>query len=820
MSIKDLSLRSKMVLGGMLLVLIPIIIVGAVTFINSSQTLENISKVQTVQIAESLSSVVEIAIERELKTLVAVADDPFIIQVVSQNKYDDLYERLADLFKLLGVDYESLAFIDQDGVVRVDGVDKKRIGFTIPQRDSVHLAERGKTVILPLVVSHATGEPVFGLIAPIMSKDGRFLGGVLGVLKADFLVRCISSLRLGKTGYAFMLDQNGTIIAHPDPKNIMRLSTATEEKGLKEASTNMIRQETGRAEYTYQGVKKVVGYAPLKLTGWSIAVTQHKREIMALAYTNRNLLLVVCGFFLVLTVLAVFFFSRTISSPVQKTLTTLNQAIEQATEAIIIIGLDRKVQFANPAIAKITDRPVHEMIGKSPHLKNANMIGSREIWEILEKGQVWNGRVTGVKKDSSVFSMNMTVTPVRDEAGKTNCFLAIGRDITRELMIDAQLRQSQKMEAVGTLAGGIAHDFNNILAAVMGYTEIAMVKLQQPELRHYLEQVLTASERAKGLVTQILTFSLKAEKEIKAVDISLLVREVLKLLRATIPSTIEIRSDIDSEVGEVLADPIRLHQVVMNLCTNAAYAMREKGGILEVALNNAEITQEMSPLFSDLKPGPYVKLRVNDTGVGIAPVIMDKIFDPFFTTKERGKGTGLGLSVVYGIVKECGGAVAVQSEPGRGSTFSIYLPEIERGQELAEEHSSPIQGGNERIVFIDDENTLAEMGREMLERLGYEVIAATSSARALEIFRAQPDRFDLVITDMTMPGMTGKELATELLRIRPDIPIILCTGFSEFISEEEARLMGIREFAIKPLSLRGIAKLIRRALEKRESLLC
>lgn len=378
-----------------------------------------------------------------------------------------------------------------------------------------------------------------------------------------------------------------------------------------------------------------------------------------------------------------------------------------------------------------------------------------------------------------------------------------------------QLNQAQKMEAIGTLAGGIAHDFNNILSAIIGYTEITKLKIDQPSLHRYLDQVLNACERAKNLVAQILTFSRVTELERKPVDVTSITKEAIKLLRATIPSIIEIRHRVASDVQAVLADPTQIHQVLINLCTNAAHAMREKGGVLGVELANVEVTPEMTLSQLDVSPGRYVMLTVSDTGVGIAPEVMHRIFDPFFTTKVKGEGTGLGLSVVYGIVKDFGGAITVESEPGVASVFRVYLPAITDLAEAGEESSEPLAGGDERILFIDDEEILMEMGRDILEELGYRVTAATNSQKALERFRARPGEFDLVMTDMTMPGMTGADLSREILQIRPDIPIILCTGLSEMINEEKAMAMGIREFVMKPLNLRNIAELVRRALGKR-----
>jgi len=800
-----------MVLGGTLLVLVPLIFIGAVIYINSSRALEDISNIQTVQIATSLSSMIRTAIEKDMKILAAMAKDPSIINDASREEYDGINVKLADLFKRISTDYEALAVFDQKGIIRAEGFDKNRIGISISDRDYFQTAKKGRMGNGSIVASKATGMPIFGLCAPIMSKDGVFLGGVLGVVKADFLVRYISSLKLGKTGYAFMVDQKGIVIAHPNHEYIMKLDASREGGGMKEITEKMIRQETGTSEYVYKGEKKIIGFAPMALTGWSVGVTQHKEEVMALAYTNRNLILMVSGFFFVLTVLAVFFFSRTISAPVQKTLTTLNQAIQQATEAIIIIGLDKRVQFVNPAFAAIIDRPIQDLVGKTPDLENTNLASSEEIWKALKQGKMWSGLITGVKRDSTKYSMNMTITPVRDEIGRISCFLAIARDISRELMMEAQLRQSQKMEAIGTLAGGIAHDFNNILSAIFGYAELTLNYLGNREKSgHFLNEILKAAGRARELVNRIMTFSRQVEQQKQVIKPKYIIKEALRLLRASLPATIEIREVVKSDAA-IMADPTQIHQIMMNLCTNAGYAMRQQGGILEVTLSELDVDQAFVLHHQGIEPGRHVLLKVADSGSGIPPENVDRVFDPFFTTKPQGEGTGLGLSVVHGIVKALDGMISVSSSAGKGTTFTVYLPvSKEEAPDREEKTPEDVSGGSERLLLVDDEEALVQTGKAMLEDLGYQVSAFTKSAAALEKFTSDPTSFDAVITDYTMPQITGYELTKKIREIRPDIPIILCSGYIDQDVEIKIQNVGINEFVKKPMIGRDLAVALRR----------
>ena len=380
----------------------------------------------------------------------------------------------------------------------------------------------------------------------------------------------------------------------------------------------------------------------------------------------------------------------------------------------------------------------------------------------------------------------------------------------------SNLRQSQKMEAIGTLAGGIAHDFNNMLTPILGYAEIALLRLKPGnDLFEHIESIHQAANRAKELIKQILTFSRQQEHELAAVTIQPILRETIKLLRSSLPTTIEIREDIAPECGTIMADLTQLQQVVMNLGTNAYHAMGDEGGTLSISLRRAEITPADPLARQGLPPGYIACLEVSDTGSGMNSATLERIFEPYFTTKEKGKGTGMGLAMVHAIISNHQGHINVYSEPGRGTTFKIYLPVIPSAEQSKEqENSAPAAGGTEQILLVDDEEPIVLMLRDMLRNLGYQVTAITSSPEALDIFQAHPDQYDLVITDQTMPELTGGQLAKQMLAIRADLPIILCTGFSEILTEEMARQIGIRQYIMKPVIIQELAQKIRAVLQK------
>jgi PAS domain S-box-containing protein len=423
-------------------------------------------------------------------------------------------------------------------------------------------------------------------------------------------------------------------------------------------------------------------------------------------------------------------------------------------------------------------------------------------------------------QDGSVRWIRDIITVVK-EAGKAVRLVGFLHDITDEKLLslekvdlERRLQQAQKMEAIGTLAGGIAHDFNNILGAVLGYTELAQDAVEKGSVvAADLDKVIESGNRAKDLVKQILAFSRQGDVERVALQPVLVVKEVLKMLRPSLPSTIEIRQNMSSDTGLIYADPTQIHQIVMNLCTNAFQAMEVLGGKLEVSvgevmLGSADLVHE-----PDVVPGEFVQISVADSGPGIDVLLQEKIFDPYFTTKETGKGTGMGLSIVHGIVKSYGGVITLESGQGEGTVFHVYFPVVEQDELPVKIEENGASAGSERILFVDDEPLLAEMGRDMLERLGYHVTMHTSSLDALETFQNQPNEFDLVITDQTMPGMTGVDLARRLMQIRLDIPVILCTGYSAIITEKQAKSMGIAEFAFKPVSQKALVSLIRKVLD-------
>lgn len=509
------------------------------------------------------------------------------------------------------------------------------------------------------------------------------------------------------------------------------------------------------------------------------------------------------------------FFDITERKQVEKERGLLATAIEQAAESVIISARPGTIQYVNPAFEQLSGFTRKEIVGKNFRILKSDRHDEsfyKEMWDVISSGEIWSGHITNRMKDNTLCEFETKISPVRDSSGEVVNFVSVSRDVTQEVALQAQLQQTQKMQAIGTLAGGIAHDFNNILAAVIGYTEIAIADVEKGGLLHdNLKEVLKAGERAKDLVNQILTFSRQSEQDLKPIKVELIVKEVLKLIRASLPATIAIDQDLKSNAA-VLGDYTKIHQVLMNLCTNAAHAMRKKGGVLSVSLADVELDADYAAKHFDIKPGLYLKLSVRDTGQGISSDLLGQIFDPFFTTKQQGEGTGMGLSVAHGIVKSHGGTISVYSEPGEGSIFNVYLPAIESSSEQKAREEKPVPTGTERILFVDDEQALVKMGKQLLEFLGYKVTTSTSSIEALELFKVQPDKFDLVITDLTMPNMTGDELAQKLMAIRPDIPVILCTGFSTKMTAEKTKKMGIRAFVLKPVIKQDIAETIRTVL--------
>lgn len=499
-----------------------------------------------------------------------------------------------------------------------------------------------------------------------------------------------------------------------------------------------------------------------------------------------------------------------------------------AQDAIILMDDHGRIVYWNPAAERIFGYSEGEVLGCDLHemliptrFAPAFKKGLARFWASGEGNAI--GKVLemiAIRKGGKEFPVELAISALHQEEG----WWAVGivRDISERVRekteveaLQAQLRHSQKMEAIGTLAGGIAHDFNNILAAIMGYTELALLEVKEGSLRDTLIEVRRASGRAKDLVAHILAFSRQGEMARTPVNVAPIVKETLKMLRASLPTTIDIKQTMGQDIGKILADPTQIHQVLMNLCTNAAHAMREAGGVLEIGLSQVHLHEEPVLRTFAIAPGNYLRLTVRDTGQGIDSKIIDRIFDPFFTTKNRGEGTGLGLSVVHGIVISHGGAIEVQSLPGQGTSFALYFPVLESVSEIVEAAVSVAPPtGKERVLFVDDEIALIELGERILVYLGYQVTTRTSSVEALELFRANPEAFDLVITDYTMPNMTGGELAKHILAIRPGMPIVLCTGFSEVFTEEKAQTLGIQGYVMKPISIHDLANICRKVLDQ------
>lgn len=659
--------------------------------------------------------------------------------------------------------------------------------------------EASKTIYqsrIPIIDSHKEyqGMLIIGFSDKIIkAKRNRmiFASGVVGVLSVAFAICLVIALIhfiVSQPLNTFISDIQSIRSSKADELQLIKSQSNDEIGQLKEAFNDLMTDLNASNNKVKKYTEKLESEIQARTAELTIANQNLQRDMIVIRKAEKAL---------------------------KKSESKYRSMMESMTDPVYICSPDFKVEYMNPAMLNrlgrnATGEPCHSAI---------HGMNEKCEWCIFDKDEKIESIETTVLSPLDKRNYRLTYMPILHEDG-TVSKMSIFRDITDFLIAveekekaKAQLLQSQKMESIGTLAGGIAHEFNNILGIIIGNTELATNDVPEwNPAKECLKEIRTASLRAKEVVRQILGFARKSVFQLQPVQIGTIIRKSLKLIRASIPATIEIRQNLSCKSDTVMADPTQIGQVLMNLCTNAKNAMQEEGGVLEVKLEDTILDEKSAIRYEDLSPGNYVKLTVKDTGHGIDPKIIDRIFDPYFTTTSLAEGTGMGLAVVHGIVKRHKGAIRVESEPGKGAVFEVLflLSEAEAKQETKKPEALPT--GSERILFVDDDGSLVKIGQKMLNQFGYDVETKRNPIEALDLIRSEPDRFDLVITDMTMPQMTGDKLAKEILSIRPDMPIILCTGFSEKIDDEKAQALGIRKYIEKPFIQSKFAIAIRNVL--------
>lgn len=810
---KKFTLKYRIIFSGFAAIFIPFFIVGIIIYIQLSNSLLELSKEKSVSTAKDISSIIDLSLKHEIRFASSIAADPVIMEASKTGDYHSAQLELDAVYKRVGRKFFTIFLTDKNGISRADAHTPRQLGLDLSDREYFLKAKNGKECVSGPIISRGTttpGAPIIIVSVPIQ-ENNEFYGIVALAFNTDFLVDILSQKKLGRTGYAYLLNSQGIVLVHPKKELILRLHLL-DQPGTEEVGKLIREKKTGTASYLFDGTENIAGLARVNLTGWIVAFTQSRDEIMSPVNEILHSIFISGIIFLIITILIIIFSSRRISSPISKMMEMTKQVTQYSNEIIVQIGLDRRIFFTNPAFEKITGIKTEDIIGTRPVLDNPNNISPDAIWDSLEAGISWSGRVIIQGNSPDPITLDVMIIPLKDDRGATHGYLEIGRDITTELMFEKRIQQAQKLEAIGTLAGGIAHDFNNILSGIFGFAELALIKTKSsPDAENYIRQIIMASERARDLVSQILTFSRKTDVELKPLLPKYVVKEALTLLRASIPATIEIQPKINSD-SIILAEPTQIHQIVMNLFTNSVHAIGSGAGTIKLELEDFWVDEEFTKTHPNINQGKHIVLRVSDTGCGIGPEIIDHIYEPFFTRKSPGEGTGLGLSVVHGIVNDLGGIITAYSEIGKGTTFNIFVPCVESEDTKPYQGSPLIEGGSQRIVLIDDEIPITSTIQAILDNLGYQVTSFTDATAALTEILASPDHFDLIITDHSMPQITGLEIAKKCKDSGIKIPIILSSGFISQDIEKAARETGISVLLTKPVTIYQLVDAIHRAL--------
>ena len=692
-------------------------------------------------------------------------------------------------------------------------------------------------------------------------------GLIVANISLNYIYDTLSTVDIGSGGFLMVIDGSGKTIYHPDKSLIGEsYSLPVPLEKLSEVKSSTVALVNGQ--------EMVLNHIYFQHAGWHILSLVPSKTIAAQTDGIGSLTLLMTVLSLVFIVVVGFYVTKMVVRPIQDIInsfkkyergeldlnhqltprgkdeiaqlvqwyntfiTTLKfrqqteqererllQAINQSNETIVITDKEGTIQYVNPAFTKNSGYSSEEAIGQNPRILKSdqhNVVDYEEMWETLTQGHAWYGCLVNKKKNGSLYSEQVTISPVKDTQGQIVNYVAVKRDITEEIAreeqrveLEQQLSQKHKMEAVGYMAGGMAHNFNNNLAIILGNVELSQIKLPETsEIIPLLENAKIAIRNSRDLVLKIITYSRKGIQHKTSIHLSDVIHETIALLQSTLPTTINLQQEINPEScsNVIHADPSQIQEILINLYNNAVHAMKEQGD-LKILLDSVELTAKDIPAQYEAIPGSYAKLSIQDTGCGIPTELLNNIFDPFFSTKEEYEGAGMGLATVQGIVAQHGGVIRVNSIPDQGTVFDLYFPIVDADLTDPATVNTELPRGTELILLVDDDEMLASLCGKLLTQMGYQVSIMTDSAEALKLFAANADRFDLVITDQTMPDLTGKDLIQKIKKIRTDIPTILCTGFSNQVNEEGAKGLGIDAFLMKPLDLPELSQTVRRVLD-------